>query len=477
MPSDGRRFFTGFLKNRQQQQPDLYPQRLVLPDHGYVPTLSPPQVTSLLTVNEAAVHNATAGHDSVYGFESNMLPSNHPIEDRRAVGRLPLSGGLLFGVYDGHAGAACAQAVSERLMDYIAVSLLPHDLLEKVSHGMKAKDALEFIQRYVFHNDYVSEELMALYRSSLYKYIVEMLSLGGMDEEEDSSIAHKLKSAFMRLDNDISHEAAPVGGVVNFDHLQVALSGSCATVAHIYEREINVATTGDVRAVLGYRDETGNWKAKPLSVDQNADNQSEADRVKSGHPMSEAGSVLKNNRLLGQLIPLRAFGDIRYKWNAKDLKHLGSLLDMVYAQNVVPPHYYTPPYLISEPQVMHHHLTSKDKFMVLASDGLWEMLSNDKVVTLVGQHLEGKLTKDRFRLEETPVRSLGNINQELVKRKSGLAQKSMDSNTATHLIRHALGYEHRKVSEMLTFPPLVSRYYRDDITVLVIYFDSEYLEG
>ena len=64
-----------------------------------------------------------------------------------------------------------------------------------------------------------------------------------------------------------------------------------------------------------------------------------------------------------------------------------------------------------------------------------------------------------------------------MERKSGLSYKTEDNNVATHLIRHALGGEHRKVSEMLTLPKDIVRYYRDDITIIVIFFDEEYLRS
>ena len=53
--------------------------------------------------------------------------------------------------------------------------------------------------------------------------------------------------------------------------------------------------------------------ATPLSVDQTAENDDEVERLRLEHP-GEA-FVIKNKRLLGQLQPLRSFGDIQYKWD------------------------------------------------------------------------------------------------------------------------------------------------------------------
>lgn len=39
--------------------------------------------------------------------------------------------------------------------------------------------------------------------------------------------------------------------------------------------------------------------------------------------------------------------------------------------------------VISEPEVKMHQLTADDKIMVVASDGVWEFLSNDDVMKLI----------------------------------------------------------------------------------------------
>ena len=42
-------------------------------------------------------------------YDLNVLASNNPIEDSHAEAKLTIGGGLLFGIYDGHGGAACGQ--------------------------------------------------------------------------------------------------------------------------------------------------------------------------------------------------------------------------------------------------------------------------------------------------------------------------------------------------------------------------------
>jgi serine/threonine protein phosphatase PrpC len=39
--------------------------------------------------------------------------------------------------------------------------------------------------------------------------------------------------------------------------------------------------------------------------------------------------------------------------------------------------------VIADPEVLEMNLTEEDKFIVIASDGVWEFLSNDEVVSIV----------------------------------------------------------------------------------------------
>ena len=467
------------IRNSSSKTPEteLFPARLVLPEkHGYIPTLSPSDVNAILTNNETFVESKVPGHHVLRGFDSNQLASNYPVEDRRSQSQLVESPGTLFAVFDGHGGYQCAQALSERLFDYIAVSLLPQDKLEEFSSAMRTDKPFDLLNYHHNQSDYFTSDRKTLYKNSLHKYVIETLSTSGLfdDEQEEFDIATAMRSAFERMDTDISSEALPMGGSLNMDNLQVALSGACASIVYVNGMDVHVASVGDTRVVLGQLTDDGEWVAKPLSTDHSFDNQSEVQRVRSSHPKSETSFVLKNNRLLGQLIPLRAFGDVRFKWSVKDLRTVVNIIDTAYASSIIPMNCYSPPYLIATPEINCHRLTSKDKFLILATDGLWETIPNDKAVQLVGNYLEGKQTVDNFSIPDMNM-SLRDINRLLHQRKQGLAMKSMDNFASTHLIRNALGPEHKKVSEMLTLKREISRYYRDDITVTVVFFDSSFI--
>ena len=121
-----------------------------------------------------------------------------------------------------------------------------------------------------------------------------------------------------------------------------------------------------------------------LSREHHSSNPLEKQRVLSEHPNAEKSTVIRNNRLLGNLAPLRALGDCCFKWN-KDL--ITNHIVPKYGEVCVPQYYFTPPYLIATPEIFHYKLTESVKFLVIASDGLWELLEPEDVVSTVADHL------------------------------------------------------------------------------------------
>jgi pyruvate dehydrogenase phosphatase len=148
-------------------------------------------------------------------------------------------------------------------------------------------------------------------------------------------------------------------------------------------------------------------------------------------------------------------------------------------------HSVTPPYLTACPEVTYHKLRSKDSFIIIGSDGLWDMLSPSQAVRLVGEHMSGKTVLNPYTLPKGKGRTevdvkLGTIHETLMKRMEASKLKPIDSNAATHLIRHALsgadyGLDPNRLSYYLTIPEDTVRLFRDDITATVVFFDFDYL--
>lgn len=213
-----------------------------------------------------------------------------------------------MGVFDGHGGAACAQVVAKRLYNYITVSLLPPDLLAKYLNSIELNSTeMQLVQNINDKYDFV-DELKGIYAESFRRFISKLI-----DKNKDFQMKDVLEHAFLKLDADLSHEALQKNdGKVNLKTLSVGMSGAVACVAHIDGPHLHVASLGDCQAVIGVLTDSETWTAKKVSIEHNTDNQVEVERILNEHPHNERDTVLKMERLLGQLAPLRAFGDFRY---------------------------------------------------------------------------------------------------------------------------------------------------------------------
>lgn len=376
-----------------------------------------------------------------------------------------------MGVFDGHGGGACAQVVSKRLFRYISACLLPPKLLQQYLNSIDSDRKLELLETFNDKVEFVAE-IRDLYQASFLNFVKDLVQSDGRKEFQ---MERALEDAFLRLDNDLSDEALSQLNRKDARTLAVAMSGTVAVVAHIDGPHLHVAGVGDCQAVLGVLSENEGWSAKTMTVEHNADNRAEVERVLSEHPSSERSTVIKMERLLGQLAPLRSLGDFRYKWSKEIMKRIVPF----FGKAAIPPNYHTPPYLTASPDVRYHRLTPRDKFLIIASDGLWELISPLQAVRLVGEHMSGKVTLSPLRLPRKNMK-LSDINELLLQRKEGLKKKPLDNNAATHLLRNALGgteygTDHVKLSQLLTLPSEVVRIFRDDITITVVYMDSEFL--
>lgn len=83
---------------------------------------------------------------------------------------------MLFGVFDGHGGWACAQAVSERLLYYIAVAMMPKQSLEVLEKCMEnGRPVPPILQWHKHHTDFIYRESASLYIDHLRVFWQELL--------------------------------------------------------------------------------------------------------------------------------------------------------------------------------------------------------------------------------------------------------------------------------------------------------------
>ncbi|MCD7452138.1 hypothetical protein HAX54_015155 [Datura stramonium] len=214
---------------------------------------------------------------------------------------------------------------------------------------------------------------------------------------------------------------------------QMAAVGSCCLVGVICDGTLYVANLGDSRAVLGRLVKaTGEVLALQLSAEHNASIESVRQELHSTHPDDPGIVVLKHNvwRVKGLIQISRSIGDLYLK-NAEYNK------EPLYAKfRLREP--FKRPILSADPSISVHGLEPHDQFLILASDGLWEHLSNQEAVDIV--------------------------------------QNSSRNGSARRLVKAALQEAAKKremrYSDLKKIDRGVRRHFHDDISVIVVFLDS-----
>lgn len=152
----------------------------------------------------------------------------------------------------------------------------------------------------------------------------------------------------------------------------------------------------------------------------------------------------------------------------------------------------TPPYVTATPVVTHRKVSipkmdpsssstnakSTLRFLVLATDGLWDELSSEEVVALVGGHVQGlKGTVPKSSLHTLVPTTAGSPTvqgKDKRRERQGDSWAFVDDNVSAHLIRNAFGGgNEERLAKLLSIPAPHSRRYRDDVTVTVVWWEDE----
>ncbi|KAJ6330679.1 hypothetical protein OIU76_009303 [Salix suchowensis] len=217
----------------------------------------------------------------------------------------------------------------------------------------------------------------------------------------------------------------------------IAAVGSCCLVGVIWRGTLFVANLGDSRAVIGSLGRSNKIVAEQLTRDHNASMEEVRQELKSLHPDDSHIVVMKHGvwRIKGIIQVSRSIGDAYLKRPEFSL-------------NPSFPRFHLPepirrPVLTSEPSIYSRDLRPNDKFVIFASDGLWEQLTNQEAVEIVYSNP-----------------------------RAGIARR---------LVRAALNVAARK--RVMRYDDLkkvdrgIRRFFHDDITVVVIFIDHELLEN
>ncbi|KAK7324732.1 hypothetical protein VNO77_28533 [Canavalia gladiata] len=178
--------------------------------------------------------------------------------------------------------------------------------------------------------------------------------------EKDLSAEDKLNSmwreAFMKAYKAMDKELR------SHPNLDCFCSGSTAVTIVKQGSNLFMGNIGDSRAIMGSKDSNDSMVAIQLTVDLKPDLPREAERIK---------------RCKGRVFALQDEPEVPRVWlpfdDAPGLAMARAFGDFCLKEYGV----------ISIPEFSHLLLTDKDHFIVLASDGVWDVLSNEEVVEIV----------------------------------------------------------------------------------------------
>ena len=216
--------------------------------------------------------------------------------------------------------------------------------------------------------------------------------------------------------------------------IDAEFSGTTFCSIFFYSNIIYCANVGDSRAILGtfYFDDNY-WKTKQLTIDHLPDSSNEQKRIVQCN-----GRVDRLKNEFGEEVgPYRVFE----KSNESHLP--GLAMSRSIGDNLAKKLGVT-----YEPDLFEYKLIPQDKIIIIATDGLWHVISNEEAISICAKYFEEKMKPD------DAIEELINVARDRWKNISGINYNmSFDPNTE-------MGGGNRKKSKDI-----------DDITCMVIFLD------
>uniref|UniRef100_A0A023FQF5 protein-serine/threonine phosphatase n=1 Tax=Amblyomma cajennense TaxID=34607 RepID=A0A023FQF5_AMBCJ len=177
-------------------------------------------------------------------------------------------------------------------------------------------------------------------------------------------VVDAIKKGFLEVDSDMLKD----------DTMKDELAGTTAVVVLLKGGRIYCGNVGDSRAIASV-----GGHVQQLSFDHKPSNELETRRIIA------AGGWVEFNRVNGNLALSRALGDFVFKKNEKKSPE----------EQIV----------TAYPDVIVKDLTPEHEFLLLACDGIWDVLSNEEVVEFVRARIAAKMEPEQI-CEELMTRCL-----------------------------------------------------------------------
>jgi len=261
----------------------------------------------------------------------------------------------LFGVCDGHGFQG--HEISSYAKDIIPSYLNYIEIDNYISKKNKSLDSL-------LSSLYNKSENSSVKDIHIIKYFYDKFQINPSDfsfiKNRFNEISKNIKESFIKTDSDL----------INLKHpFDTEKSGSTVCILLLSNKNLICANLGDSRAILCSCNEKKEWKASQLTKDHKPMDKEEYKRIiSSGGTVSRMINSEKNNEEVG---PYRVWG--KTQANGPGLAMSRSIGDGMAKKLGVH----------GEPDVYEYNLNENDKFIICASDGVWEYLSNEEVMNIV----------------------------------------------------------------------------------------------
>ncbi|CAD8101872.1 unnamed protein product [Paramecium sonneborni] len=198
---------------------------------------------------------------------------------------------------------------------------------EKYHLYMNRGSRREMLDRYqVMNNHY------AIFDGHRSSHVVDYLQQNLLQRLQNQMSDEEYKKVFREIDNNLT---------------QYMESGSVAILLSILNKTVTITNLGDSKAIV-FR-ENSFEQLHSIHIPQSKE---EYQRI-----IKQGGLITKRQnicRVSGSLTVTRSFGDFHLK-----------------------------KYIISEPEIFRYQITENDKFIVMASDGFWDELSEQEVLQII----------------------------------------------------------------------------------------------
>ena len=264
----------------------------------------------------------------------------------------------LFGICDGH--GIQGHYISSYVKDLIPAYLNYIEIDNNISKKNKSLDSM-------LSSLYNKSENSSVKDIHIIKYFYDKFQLNLSEfsfiKNKFHEISKNLKEAFYKVDIDL---------IKSKHEFDTEKSGSTICLGILSNKNLIFANLGDSRAILCSCYNINNqqiWKSSQLTKDHKPIDKSERKRiVASGGTVSRLINIEKNNEEIG---PFRVWGKTQDKGPGLAMsRSIGDSLAKTLG-------------VLSEPDIFEYTLNESDKFIVCASDGIWEYLSNDDVMNTI----------------------------------------------------------------------------------------------